>query len=77
MFDYLPQRAIALNSFEEAAQVAKILLENDNVVMLSKEECLWCVNWIYSEYSDRNNAVFVEREVFEEEEYKNSNLREE
>ena len=77
MFDYLPQRAIAVNSFEEAAQIAKILLNNDNVVMLSREENLWCVNWTYSEYSDRNDVVFVDRETFEEEEYNRSNLREE
>ena len=77
MFDYLPQQAIAVNSFEEAAKIAKILLENDNVVMLSREECLWCVNWTYSEYSDRNDVVFVDRDTFEEEEYKRSNLREE
>lgn len=77
MFDYLPQQAIVVSSFEEATQIAKILLNNDNVVMLSKEENFWCINWTYSEYSDRNDVVFVDREIFEEEEYKNSKLREE
>ncbi len=77
MFDYLPQQAIVVGSFEEATQIAKILLDNDNVVMLSREESFWCINWTYSDYSDRNNVVFIDREIFEEEEYKNSKLREE
>lgn len=77
MFDYLPQRAIVVDTYEAAAQIMKILIENNYVVMLSREEHLWCINWIYSPLSDRNDVVFVDRETFEEEEYKNSKLREE
>ena len=70
MLEYLPQKAIVVNTYEEAIQIAKILLENDYVVLLSREENFWCVNWAYSDNADRNNVILWDREEYEWGEYK-------
>ena len=42
-------------------------MEEDYVVMLSKEENLYIINYIWSSnYADRNDVVFASRENFEE-----------
>ena len=76
-FTLLPQQAITVNTYEEAARIAEMLLKNRYVVMLSREENLWCINWTYSEFSDRNDVVFIDRETFEEEIYNLYKKREE
>lgn len=48
-------------------KVAQILLDEDYVVMLSYEEDLLVINWLFSHGSDRNNAVFMPRDEYEEE----------
>lgn len=52
----------------EAAFVAvKAMLEDGHyVVMLSREEQLWIVNYQYSDTCSRNDVVFMSREDFEE-----------
>lgn len=64
--NYLPQHAITVKSYAEAARLSKILLENQYVVMIGREEKLWTINWLYSELSDRNDVVFINREDFED-----------
>ena len=49
---------IALSSFEDACQVAKILLKNDYVCMLSTEDDLTIINYEYAEFCNRNNIIF-------------------
>lgn len=56
---------IAFRNKENALKVAEILLEEDNCVLLSKEEDLYIINFEYSQYSDRNNVVFMDREEFD------------
>ena len=63
---YLEQDALAFHSFEEAAAVQKILLENGYCVMMSREEHLWLVNWVWTErFADRNDVIFVNRGSYE------------
>ena len=62
---------IACHTFENASTLAKILIEENYVVLLSKEEQLWIVNFIWSENNaDRNDVVFMRRDEFEEEYFK-------
>lgn len=49
---------LAFNTFEDAWTVAKILMDNNYVIMLSKEESLIILNYEWSPYGDRNYVVF-------------------
>ena len=55
---------LVFNSCENCMTVAKILLEEGFVVMLSREEDLWILNFVYSEHSDRNDVVFMSQDEF-------------
>ena len=62
----IPNGEIAVDSYEDAAKIAEILLKNGNVVMISREENLYVVNFIWSQGdSDRNDVVFMDRASFE------------
>ena len=50
-------------AFETARQM---LTDGHYVVMLSREEQLWIVNYEYSNLNNRNDMVFMSREEFEE-----------
>ena len=65
---YIPENEIAVNSFEDAVTIAKILLKNHNAVLLTEEEDLTIVNWVWcqSSQSNRNDVVFMDRCSFEE-----------
>ena len=58
---------LAFASEDSAMTVARILMNEDYVVMLSKEENLTIVNFEYSQYSDRNGVVFMSRDEYKEE----------
>ena len=58
---------LAFASEDSATTVARILMNEDYVVMLSKEENLTIVNFEYSQYSDRNGVVFMSRDEYKEE----------
>ena len=60
---------IAFRNKENALKVIEILVEEDNCVLLSKEEDLYVVNYEYSQYSDRNDVIFMDREEFESKYY--------
>lgn len=47
--------------------VRQMLTEGHYVVMLSREEQLWIVNYLYSDLCNRNDVVFMSREDYEEE----------
>lgn len=57
---------IAIQDKESALEIVKILVEEEYCVLLSKEESLYIINYEYSEYSDRNNVIFMDRETFEQ-----------
>ena len=57
---------LVFESFENCMTVAKILLEEQYVVMLSREERLYVLNFVWSEHADRNDVVFMSQEEFYE-----------
>ena len=57
---------IALDTYEDAVATAEILLRNNYVVMLSREDAIFIVNAVFAVYGDRNDAVFMSREYFED-----------
>lgn len=62
----MSQFEIAVHEYEDAALLAHILIDNNYVVMISKEEQLYIVSAIWSGNCDRNNVVFMDRCEFEE-----------
>lgn len=56
---------LAFFSKEDALKVAELLLQNDYCVLLSKEDDLTVLNYEYSQYSDRNDVVFMSAEEFD------------
>lgn len=64
---------LAFFNEDEALQVAAILMRNDYCVLLSKEEDLTIINYEYSQYSDRNDVVFMSAEEFDSKYYKVGN----
>ena len=46
--------------------VRQLLIKGHYVVMLSREEQFWIINYIYSDLCNRNDVVFMSREDFEE-----------
>ena len=58
---------LAFRNHEKGLLVAKALLDEHYVVLLSYEENLLIINWEYSPKSNRNDVVFMNREEFEEE----------
>lgn len=63
MDKYLENDGLTVDDFEDACTIAKILLKNRNAVMLTTEEELFIVNWVWCEsgYADRNDVVFRDR----------------
>lgn len=61
---------IALHDKETALKIANILVDEDYVVMISKEEDLYIINYLYARYSDRNYVVFMDRDEFDTDYYK-------
>ena len=61
---------IALHDKETALKIANILVDEDYVVMISREENLYIINYLYAQYSDRNGVVFMDREEFDTDYYK-------
>ena len=58
---------LAFKDRNAAFRVADMLIDEDYVVMISKEENLIIVNYEWSEHnSDRNDVVFMRRDEFEE-----------
>ena len=66
MYEKMYRNEISFHNHQVGMEVAKALLNEHYVVMLSYEEDLLIVNYEYSRYSDRNDMVFMPRDVFEE-----------
>jgi hypothetical protein len=61
---------IVFKNHKNGLVVAKALLDEDYVVMLSYEEQLLVLNYEWSERgADRNDVVFMRRDEYEEEVY--------
>ena len=63
------EHEIALHDKETALKIANILVDEDYVVMISREENLYIINYLYAQYSDRNGVVFMDREEFDTDYY--------
>ena len=64
---------IAFKNHENGFKVAKMLLDEGNVVMLSYEEEFLILNWEFSEHgADRNDMVLMRRDEFEDLDYEYS-----
>jgi hypothetical protein len=61
---YLTEREISVKTLEEVMAIQKVLLDNDYVVMVSKEEQYYIINYVWSYLSDRNDIVFRNRSDF-------------
>ena len=59
------EHEIAVQDKEVALKIIDLLVDQDYVVMLSREENLYIIHYLYSKYSDRNDVVFIEREEFD------------
>lgn len=57
---------IVINDYYDATTIAEILMNNDYVVMMSREENLYILNVIWSAGCNRNDVVFMDRGEFEE-----------
>lgn len=67
---YLEQDSLTFESYEDAVTVQKILVENGYCTMMSREEHLWLLNWVWTEnFADRNGVIFVDRTMYECNEY--------
>ena len=64
---YITKHEVALHSYEDATAMAKILLDNGYVVMISREEQLYIVNYVWSQRgANRNDVAFMDREELED-----------
>ena len=67
VFKYLTNNEIATHSYSDALSLAEILLNNGYVVMISKEEKLYIVNYIWSSGdADRDDVCFQSRDEIED-----------
>lgn len=57
---------LAFTDEKSALEVARILLKEDYVVMLSLEEQLTILNFEWAPNADRNDMIFMSKENFEE-----------
>ena len=63
---YITDKEIAVKCYDDAVAIAETLMANHYVVMLSKEENVYIINYIYSEDCNRNDVVFIDREEMED-----------
>lgn len=65
------ENEIVFKNHDKGLEVAKALLDEDYVVMLSYEENYLVLDYEWSEHrADRNDIVFMRRDEYEEEVYK-------
>lgn len=64
---YITNNEIALHSYEDAVALTKVLLDNGYVAMISREEQLYIVNYVWSQRgADRNDVAFMDRDELED-----------
>lgn len=61
---YITDQEVVFNDLFHAESVAEALLEEDYVVMLSKEGDKYVLNYIWVKNGDRNGVVFVDRDDY-------------
>ena len=67
------RRELAFETAEAAFETVRQMLTNGHyVVMLSREEQLWIVNYEYSDLCNRNDVVFMSNDDFYDKYYEMS-----
>ena len=64
MKELLTKNEIACKDYYTAAAIQKLLLDEDYIVMLSKEDEFWIVNYIWEDCADRNLVIFIDRQSY-------------
>lgn len=68
---------LAFETAEACFKVAELLLTDGHyVVLVSREEHLWILNYEYSDFRNRNDVIFMDRCEFEQEYYGSKNFSE-
>lgn len=67
---YLTNHEIAVNNLEDTLKLVQVLTNQNYITMVSQEENLYIINYIYSPTCNRNDVVFQDKEVIEEEIFK-------
>ena len=68
---YVPENELVFDTFEDAMAVLKATTHNepdrtgDYCVLVSREENLYVLNFLYAQNCDRNDVVFMSRDVFD------------
>lgn len=70
------ENEIAVHDKEVALKIIDLLVDQDYVVMLSREENLYVINYLYSQYSNRNDVIFMDRADFDMKYYQMENEEE-
>ena len=68
-FSYVTKNEIAVKNYADALTLAETLLDNGYVVMISREERLYIINYIWSHNyneANRNDVCFQSREAVED-----------
>ena len=70
MEKYITENEIVLEDYDSVVSLQRILLNNGYVVMISREESLWIVNFIcdIDGNANRDAVIFLDRLLYEWEE---------
>ena len=69
--DLIPKNELVFDNFEDAVDVLRATTRNelnrtgDYCVLFSREEEFYVLSFLYSQRSDRNDVVFMPRDLFE------------
>lgn len=63
-YSIVPEAEIAVDNYEDAIEIVRVLLKNNYCVMLSKEDCLYVISYVWAAYADRNEVAFMSRDDF-------------
>ena len=79
MTKLIPEGELTFHDWQSCIDVADILMDEGYVVMLSREENFYIINYVWSSerYADRSNVVFMEREDFEQKFYEDDDEEDE
>ena len=75
MEKYLDSECLTFNNLQEATTVADILMKNGYAVLLTREEYLYVINWVWCESgtANRNDVVFRNRGAIDDELFDKAN----
>lgn len=66
-FEYvISNKEIAVHNYESVVSIVNTLLNEGYVTMVSREENLYIINYLWSEHCDRNDVCFNYRENVED-----------